>query len=168
MAEPQRRMAIALARNEVAKVGSYREPEGISGDELVMARLMVNHHALRARDALACNLLCYAALLLEEQRLSEAHEALSEASTLLDDALALSDGATFRNPVLSRLLILAAACHYNMAVLFSIAGSISNVLLAWRNVRNYMEDLNEEDRELELYKGLERVVVNEFPKFRMQ
>jgi len=165
MDERARMAAITMARSHATALGPLMEANGRPGEDIGLARELVNFRRIQARDALACQLLNYGALLTEEGRIHDAQATLLEAIDTLNELQALYDGSRHRSTVLGRILCLTAATHYNMAVLFQRARSEDNVLRAWTNVRDTLDQLTDEDRLSELHRTFEDVVLTEFPKF---
>jgi len=67
-------------------------------------------------DALVCQLLSYSAALIEAGRLQDAHAAIVDAD---DEAAKLAASPFWRTiGVPARIVVLSAACRYNMSILF--------------------------------------------------
>lgn len=166
----EREDVLRLVRSSAEKLGPlelgpFREPK--TGDDLVSALLAMNYERIEARDALACHLLSYSALLLERGRIADAEAALMESSSLLSEMEALYNGSQKLRVGLGRILTLEAACAYNFAVLLGLAGAEQNLLSAWTNVWDYLDLVDEQGRAGELYRSFERVIMSEFPKFTL-
>ncbi len=167
MGERARIEAIALARSQANALGPLMEANPRPGEDIGLARELVNLRRIQAREALACQLLNYGALLADEERISDAQAAFAEAFDTLGELQDLYDGGRHRSPVLGRILCLSAATHYNMAVLFQQAHSMDNVVRAWANVRDTLSQLTDDDREGELHRSFVYVIATEFPRFRL-